>query len=322
MSLIFLILKVITRLSILIILTSIIIIILLSYSPIDPITEFLGGNLFSVSYEQKKIIGQFLGTELSSIERFLGIVVTFFDGSFGFSSYYQQPIIDVLKERVGYSLWLLSIGWVLTFIVGYLLGLISGIKSNSILGKIINQFGWVLSCVPTFWIGIVLIAIFALQLNILPVGGSLSLYTTDNLLLDRIIHLILPVSTMILAGIGPLILHTREKVIQIISSEYVRYAMAHGISSNRIIRAYVLKGSILPAVILHFTAISELLGYSAIIEIVFNYPGLGNAFINSGLYKDSNLLLVLSIFSIGMIVISNLLADQINKYCKPDAYRH
>ncbi|MGR5234282.1 ABC transporter permease [Vibrio rotiferianus] len=315
------ILKLIIRLFILITLTSSIIIALISYSPINPVNEFLNGNLFSVSLTQKQIIGQYLGTDLLPVERFLNAIATFLSGSFGFSSYYQQPVVDVLKERVGYSLWLLSISWILTFIIGYLLGLISGVKPNSILGKSIKQVAWILSCMPTFWIGILLIAIFALHLNIFPVGGSVSLYSSTNEVYDKIIHSVLPISTIVLAGIGPLILHTREKVIEITSSEYVKYAKAHGVSSRNIIKVYIIKGSILPTIVIHFAAISELLGYSAMIELIFNYPGLGSAFINSGLYKDSSLLLALSIFSICTIALSNLLADYICKYCKPNSFR-
>lgn len=314
-------LKTIGRMLLLVTVTCCTVILLIDYSPIDPVNEFLGGNLFSVSAVQKANIAQHLGTTMTPWEQLKEIGSQFLNGNLGYSSYYQQPISDVLRERVSYSAWLLGTSWLITFVLGYALGLFSGISADSWWNKGLQQFAWLLSYLPTFWVGIMLIVLFSLKLGWFPVGGGASLNGSISTGYDRFIHLVLPVATLVLSGIGPLILHTREKVIELMSNEYVRYAQIHHLPLSTLIKMYIFKSSILPVVILHFAAMAEILGCSALIESVFNYPGLGSAFVNSGLYQDGALLIVLSIASVVLIALSNMLANVIQQYAQPSAFR-
>lgn len=313
--------KAFVRMLLLVVITSCTVLLLIGHSPIDPVHEFLGGNLFSVSASQKAQIAQHLGTSLTPLERLTDIGSQFLSGHLGYSIYYQQPILNVIKERIGYSAWLLGVSWLITFVVGYSLGLFAGMKKHTLWDRGLQQFAWLLSCLPGFWVGIILVAVFSLQLNWFPVGGGTSLQGDASEWHDRFIHLVLPVTTLVLSGIGPLILHTREKVIEILSSEHVKYAQMHHLPLSTLIRMYILKSSMLPAVILHFAAVAETLGCSALIETVFNYPGLGNAFVNSGLYQDGELLVVLSVICCLFVAASNMLANIIHQYTQPSTFR-
>ncbi|EGQ7741052.1 ABC transporter permease [Vibrio parahaemolyticus] len=297
------------------------IVLIVSHSPTDPVNEFLGGNVFSVSSEQRDNIAHILGTNMSELDRLTDWLVQMTHGEWGYSNYYQQPVSDVLKERSGNSLNLLVFSWSLTLCFGYGLGLVAGLKNKSALGKCLYYCSWILSCLPSFWVGIILIAIFALKLHWFPVGGATSLSIVNSTWQDNLQHMILPIVCLVLVGIGPLILHTKEKVVSLLDSDYVKYAQMHQIPKKRLICQYLIKGSLVPTVTLHFAAFAELLGNAVLIESVFNYPGLGNAFVYSGLTKDSHLLLALSVCTTLMIATGNAFANIIQRISQPSSFR-
>ncbi len=301
--------------------TSCVAILLISVSPINPVNEFLGGNLLSVSAEQKALIAQHLGISQTPIEQWMQITQQFFKGNLGQSNYYQQPVIDVIKERAGDSAKLLLSSWLLTLLIGYSLGLLAGVKQNTLWDKSLQNLAWLLSCLPGFWLGILLMALFSLQLRWLPISGATSLHETSFTWYSSISHLVLPVTTLVLSGIGPLILHTREKVIELMSSEHVLYARIHQLPLSTLVRKYIVVGTVMPAVMIHFAAIAEIMSCSALVETVFNYPGLGNALVNSARHQDGALLICLTIFSALSIAIANMLANSIQRFTQPSTFQ-
>ena len=185
------------------------------------------------------------------------------------------------------------VAWCFSGIVGFLIGVLAGIYKGSLFDKIIKIFCLALQSAPTFWIGLLILSLFSVYLGWFPIGfavpmGKLSLEIT---IWDRIYHLILPALTLSILGVANICLHTREKVIEILSSDYILFAKARGESKKSIVFNHVIKNVALPAITLQFLSFSELFAGTVFAEQVFSYPGLGQATVSAGLKGDLPLLM-------------------------------
>lgn len=282
--------------------------VLLSWSPIDPVTALLGDNLFAVSAAQKALIADQLGIHIPLIQNFMIWGQHVLSGDWGESVYFQQPVIDVIAEKAPKTVLLTSVSLLLSLIVGYGLGLVAALQQGRWIDRLLYRTAWALTCIPGFWLGFILIAFFAVKLQWLPVGGSQSLTLQNTNALDTLQHLVLPVTTLVLTYSASLLLHTREKVIDVLASDYIRYARIHQIKLSRILWSHVIRNSIVPVIILQCTHIAELFSGSILTEVIFNYPGLGSALINAGLRGDSALIMAITIMLGTLVFAGNALA--------------
>ncbi|WP_413282636.1 ABC transporter permease [Vibrio sp. MA40-2] len=294
--------------------------ILLDASPIDPISYFNGGNRFSITPEQSHRLLNEFGLNDTVFERLMTWGSNVAQGQLGFSYSMQQPVIEVLRTRLPLTLNLLFIAWVGTLVFGYVLGTVSALWEKSWPDKAITFYAWVTSAIPSFWLAIVILFLFAVELNVAPVCCAAPLGVSPQELnwLERLPYLALPVSSLILAGMSQIIMHTREKVLDAINSDHYLYAKLHGESQWRLFRFHIFKNSLGPALIIHFASISELIGGSVLIESVFNYPGLGRTLVTAGLSGDASLLIILAILSATLIYIGNITANILNQHLLPE----
>lgn len=163
-----LVIRLVARLGVQLLLVVIVAASLLHFSPLDPVTQYLNGNLFAVSATQRAVLAAQLGEQSSvwaSVSQWLVHVAV---GDWGQSVLYRQPVLTVLWERGQVSLLLMSISWLLALFVGYGLGLLVGLCANRWPDRVIRTTAWVLSAMPPFWLGMVLIAVFAVKLSWLP----------------------------------------------------------------------------------------------------------------------------------------------------------
>ena len=156
-----------------------------------------------------------------------------------------------------------------------------------------------------------LLMIFAVRLKILPIGLSvpIGLEAGEVTVSDRICHAVLPAVTLSITGISNITLHTREKMIDIMESDYVLFAKARGESSRSIVKNHALRNVLLPALTLQFASVSEIFGGSVLVEQVFSYPGLGQAAVTAGLGSDVPLLLGITVISAAFVFGGNLIAN-------------
>ena len=140
-------------------------------------------------------------------------------------------------------------------------------------------------------------------------GSPIGVLEKDISLSDKVYHMILPGISLALVGISNIALHTRQKVIDVMNSDYVLYAYSRGIKKQKIVNSYALKNMILPGLTIQFTYFSELFSGAVLAESVFNYPGLGNLTVQAGLRGDVPLLLGLVLFSMIFVYIGNRLCD-------------
>lgn len=161
--------------------------------------------------------------------------------------------------------------------------------------------------------------IFSVYLGWFPLGMSVPIGTLDSdaTFIDWLVRLILPTITLSLLGVAQIAMFTREKLIEVMHSDYVLFAKARGESGWELIKRHGIRNILLPALTLQFLGFSELFGGATLVEQVFAYPGIGQATVAAGLRSDVPLLLGIVIFSTLFVVIGNLIADILYKYVDP-----
>lgn len=286
---------------------------LIKNSPIDPIQAYIGGDMLQVSAEQREQIAAYWGLDQPVGMQFLNWASALLHGDLGTSMIFRRPVADVIGERFVSSIVLMMSAWVLSGVIGFVLGIVAAMKKGTWLDRLIKGYCYTLASTPTFWMGLLVLIVFAVWLGWFPVGMGVpaGVLAEDVSLVDRIKHLILPALTLSIVGVSNVALHTRQKMIDVLASEYVLFARARGEKGFLLFWRHGLRNVALPAITLQFAAFSELFGGAVLAEQVFSYPGLGQATVEAGIRGDVPLLLGIVIFSTLFVFIGNLLADLI-----------
>ena len=284
--------------------------ILLSFSPVDPIRAYIGNDLLHVPPEQYARIAARWGLDQPLWERFFHWFSRVLQGDLGYSMLFNAPVASVIKERFATSFALLSGAWLVSGLLGTTMGFVAGRYLNRWPDKAICRLSYLLSSLPTFWIGMLLLAVFAVRWPLFPVccawepGNNSDMATLP----ERLRHLVLPVCALSLLGLGQITLHTRESIASVMKSEFVRFARSQGDKGWSLLRHQVLRHAITPALCLQFASLGELLGGALLAEKVFAYPGLGQATIDAGLRGDLPLLMGIVLFSTVLVFMGNSLS--------------
>ncbi len=297
---------------------SILTFIMMHNSPIDPITAYVGGDV-NISLEQRAALEAYWGIDKHPVEQYLTWLKNIVRGDMGTSKVHRRPVSDIIQEKFLASFALMGLSWILSGSIGFCMGIIAAIKKGKVTDKIIKWISYIQASVPTFWLGLLLLIIFSVWLEWFPIGISvpIGVASSDVTLMDRIHHLILPVATLSVLGIANVTLHTREKMIDVLNSEYIVFAKARGETTWQIIKNHGLRNVALPAITLHFAYFGELFGGSVLAEQVFSYPGLGSTLTEAGLKSDMPLLMGIVMISAIFVFTGNMLADILNSAINP-----
>ena len=299
------------RLIVLLATVSILSFFLVSASPIDPISAYIGAEMLQISPEQRAMIVARWGLDKPLTQRMTHWFGQIVRGNFGQSMIYNESVLVVIGKRFLTSLWLMAAAWLLSGIVGFLLGMFSGLYEGSLFDNLVRLYAYTLASTPAFWMGMVLLVMFSVSLQWTPIccAGPPGVLPEDLTIWQRLHHLLLPAMTLSIIGIANIALHTREKMIDIMHSEYVLFARAQGESTLGIAWHQGLRNAALPAITLQFASLGELFGGSVLAEQVFSYPGLGKATVEAGIRGDVPLLLGIVLFSTIFVFSGNTIAD-------------
>lgn len=303
-------LKKLTRMALLLLGVSLTAFLLMDASPLDPLQTNLGqAALGTMSPEQIARLEDYWGVNAPAAERYLDWLGSALRGDPGVSLLYRQPVGAVIARRLGNSLWLLVFAWVLSGGLGLALGLLAGASRGRWPDKLVRGCCLTLSSTPSFWLALLLLMVFAVWLRVLPVGLSVPIgaEAAGVTLLERLRHAVLPALTLSVTGACSIALHTREKVADVLDSDYILFARARG--EDHILRRHVLRNVALPAITLQFASIGEIIGGSVLVEQVFSYPGLGQAAVSAGLGGDMPLLLGITVATAALVFGGSLAAD-------------
>ncbi|MBQ4595759.1 MAG: ABC transporter permease [Firmicutes bacterium] len=296
-------------------------------APGDPLKAYYGETVERMSQEQLSTAEERLGLNDPLIIQYADWLSNAVKGDFGISYQYKQPAVDVIGQVFGNTAALAIISFILIFILGLLLAVFCVKREGKPIDKIICRIGVATNSIPEFFVALILILIFAVSLNILPQSGanSVGMGTASFgssggfvILTDRIIHLILPVSAIVISHLWYCTYLMRNKLSDEMSKDYILMLKVKGLSQNRIIYRHCLK-NIMPACIsIMAIFLPHLLGGAYVIEMVFSYPGLGRLGVESAQLHDYNMLMLVCLITGAMVITANIIAQIINEKLSPE----
>lgn len=288
-------------------------------SPVDPIRAYIGADIGRITPEQRHKLENRWGIDRPPFERYVLWLGRTVQGDLGRSLLYDRPVAEVIWEKSQLSAGLMATAWCFCGIVGFALGVLAGAAHGSRVDRAIRWLAYFAATAPAFWVGMLLLMCFSLWLGVTPPccaspPGMDPKQVSFGVWLH---HLLLPALTLSLTGVAGVLLHTRQKLLDVLRSDYALLARAQGASLPTIIWQHGLRNISLPAINVHFASFSELFGGAVLAEQVFAYPGLGQATVLSGLHSDVPLLLGIVLFSAVFVFCGNTLADLICRVVDP-----
>ena len=272
--------------------------------PIDPARSALGRY---ASQNKVDELREKMGLDRPVVVRYVVWISNVLRGDFGESIHFRRPVGDLIAVRLERSLALAALGFAFMIPIGLALGCIAGIAEGKLLDRIISLTGSLLVSVPPFASGIFMIVVFALWLGWLP-GASIP--DPDESFLDSFKKLILPILALSFDEIGYLTRFTRVSMAEVMESDYIRTAVLKGIPKRKIIWRHALRNALIApftAIMLH---VNWLIGGVVVVEVLFNYPGLGRLLLDAALRNDIILLeggtLVLTFVAVSSQVIGDI----------------
>ena len=283
--------------------------ILLDLSPINPVSVYLKGA--AVSEAQRQILNQYFGVGVPLPTKIYHWLLDLIQGNLGTSLIYRAPVIDVILDKFTASLALMSISWLLSGIIGFLLGVVAGKNKGSWIDKAVKTYCYAIQSAPSFWVGMLILMVFAVYLKLFPIGFGvpIGIKSTDATFIEWASRLVLPTLTLSLVGLAPIAMYTRNELVQVLSSDYVLFAKSRGEKGWDLVKNHGIRNILLPAVTLQFLSFSELFGGAVLVEQVFSYPGIGQTAVAAGLQSYVPLFLGIVLFSAVFVFVGNILAD-------------
>lgn len=235
-------------------------------------------------------------------------------GDLGRSLIYNVPVVELIFSRLPATLELVLVSVAIATGLGVPLGLYAGYRPESAPAKAIMAFSVLGFSVPTFWIGMILIMTFAVELGVLPSGGrgavgSFLGIPTSLATADGWAHVILPAVNLSLFNMGLMIRLTRAGMVEAMGADYVRFARAQGLSEGRIVRSHVLKNISIPLVTVFGLELGSTLAFAVVTESVFNWPGVGKLIIDSILQLDRPVMVAYLVLVVILFVLINFTVD-------------
>lgn len=227
-------------------------------------------------------------------------------GDFGYSIQYSTDCLSVLQNRLPVTALIGAISLVISIIFGILLGIIAAVHRGKIIDTIVNLFANLGIALPAFWLGLMLIILFAVKLGWVPVQG----YVAPSEGIGKFIkYAILPCFTLALGSIATIARQTRSAVLETLHQNHVKTARAKGLNKFSILNKHILKNSMIPVLTLLGFQVRNLVGGSVVVEQIFNIPGMGRTLVQSVKSLDTNMVLACLLTITIITIISNLLVD-------------
>lgn len=244
---------------------------------------------------------------------YLGKVMT---GDLGYSYFFNLPVTSMIAERVPATLLLVISSVLIAFVVGTTLGVLSSRKPNGLLSQFITVLSMVGFAAPVFWMGIMLVILFASVIPILPVSGMRSIDSVSGGhffdlkdMLDVLHHLVLPTLTLSLVYLAQYSRLSRSSMLDVLGSDFIRTARAKGLADRVVMYKHALRNALLPVVTVLGLQFGNVMAGAILVETVFNWPGLGRLAFDSVLRRDYPTILGVLLFSSVVVIVMNILTD-------------
>lgn len=288
--------------------------VLLHLAPGDPATAYFNPNVSPEVIEQMR---RNLGLDRPLHEQYLRWLAAFLTGEFGYSFSQFRPVRDVLADALPATLLLGAVSLALIFAVGCAVGIVQAVRQYSALDHALTFAALFVYSMPGFWLGLMLILLFASpavpDALRLPLSGMTSLdfaaFGPWEKATDLARHLVLPSIALGLASAAAIARYARGSMLEVIHQDYIRTARAKGLPERTVILKHALRNALLPVISLLGLFLPLLFGGAVVIEVVFSWPGMGRLLYDSVLARDYPVVLAATFLFGALVVVGNLLAD-------------
>lgn len=280
---------------------------LMGLMPGDPIDMMIAGDP-NLSPDDAARLKALYGLDKPWTERYVAWLAQVVQGELGYSRLYARPVLDAMIPALGNTALLMAAALSLALVVAIPLGILASLRPGSIFDHAINLLAFASVSVPTFWLGLMMIVLFAVTLGWLPAGG-MGAVTGEGGWGDRLAHMALPVATLAVASLGAYMRHMRAAMIGEAHHDYVRTARAKGCSRTRVVLGHQLRNASIPVVTILALEIGALFSGALITETVFAWPGMGRLIFEAVMGNDFNLALSGLLLATAMTLLGSILAD-------------
>ena len=293
---------------------SLLIYVLLGLMPGDPIDLLASGdpNITSEDIARLKALH---GLDQPLYKRYWHWFQDAVQADFGYSRTHGRPVLDVLLPRLGNTCLLMGISLLLAFVLALPAGVLAALKPRSWYDYTLNLFAFAGISMPSFWLALLLILLFAVELGWLPAGGVQTVGV--DRFGDRVAHLVLPVLTLTVLTAGGLLRFIRAAMIEALRQDYIRTARAKGLGPYGVVVGHALRNAMIPVVTVLALNFGTLFSGALIVETMFAYLGMGKLIYDSILGNDFNVALVGLLFATLLTLASNLGADVVYAWLDP-----
>ncbi|MDC1427783.1 ABC transporter permease [Rhodospirillaceae bacterium] len=279
---------------------------LLGLMPGDPIDLMVGSNP-AISTDDIKRLKELYDLDKPIFERYLNWISNAVQGDLGYSRLFSQPVLDILTPRLLNSLILMSVSLMLALAIAIPTGVYTATHPNSYTEKIINFLCFAGISIPPFWLALLLILLFSVFAGVLPASGMETI--NDGGLIDRVLHMLLPVATLSFATVAGYTRHVSASMSEVLQNDYIRTARAKGLLEHSIFRKHALKNALLPVVTIIALDFGSLFSGALITETMFSWLGMGKTIYDAIIGSDYNLALVGLLIATALTLAANILAD-------------
>ena len=263
--------------------------------PGDPIDMVINDK---VSEERKAEIAHEMGYDQPFLKQYVNWASDAIHGDFGISLRYRQDVWRMMKARIPYSLKLCGLALILELVIALPIGLLCAMKKDGFFDRFMVNFSLLLTAIPSFWLGALMILVLAVQLKLVPISGY-----------EHWQNYIMPVLTMAFGSVGGTLRITKTEVLDVINEKYVTTAYAKGLPKKTVMIKHVLRNSLILVTTLVFMSIPWLISGAVITERIFGFPGMGNLLLNSIIQQDVTVVQAVLLMIAILTVICNLISD-------------
>ncbi len=277
----------------------------------DPLAAYTVDS--SLTAEDIARLRQHYGLDRPIPLQYLSWVGNMLTGDWGTSYYTRENVFDMVLERLPNTLLLVGISYSVVLVIGLLFGILSAIRQYSVLDHIVTGLSFVGIAIPTFWLGLMLIVVFAVRFKLLglpylPVGGMYDERLGSSV--GQVLwHAVLPSTTLAVVITARYIRYVRSTVIEQIHLDYIRTARAKGLAEGVVLARHALKNALLPLITLVALDIPDLLSGAIVTETIFAWPGMGRLFWSAAERTDIPVLMAVMLLVAALNVLFSLIAD-------------
>ncbi|WLD92021.1 ABC transporter permease [Alkalihalobacillus sp. AL-G] len=288
--------------------------------PGNPLMYIAGEDVGFMSSAEKEAILDKYGLNDSITTQYLMYLKNTFTGDFGFSYQRKVPITDLIQDRLPWTLLLTGLNLILSTILGVIFGALSAWKRGTRTDVNLLTGFMFLSAMPSFWVGMILVSIFASTFSWFPVFGGETAwanYQSWDRVIDVVHHLTLPLVTLVLISITTTYMTMRYSMLNVLGEDYIMLAKAKGVKEKVIKYRHAMRNALLPVATVFMLSLGFMLGGATVIETVFAYPGVGRLMFEAVISRDYPLIQATFLIITFSVIIANFLADLIYPLLDP-----